>query len=134
VPRRRQGRWGSNFRFLRIAGTRRGTWDFLYLFVPGAPAPLPQIHKDLGEVLSCQKLYQYTGFNVLFVVRFCRNVITHASLCRERPMSKITFKEDASSRKVTQVLFLSEIAGMGVILGFRYFHLFFLLIRTFVLY
>jgi micrococcal nuclease len=40
-------------------------------------------------------------------------------------MSKITFEEDPSSRKVTQLLFLSQVAGVGFILGFRFFHLFF---------
>ena len=40
-------------------------------------------------------------------------------------MSKITFDEDPSSRKVTQILFLSQIAGMGSVLGLRFFHLFF---------
>jgi micrococcal nuclease len=40
-------------------------------------------------------------------------------------MSKITFDEDPSSRKVTRVLFLSQIAGMGIVLGLRFFDLYF---------
>lgn len=39
-------------------------------------------------------------------------------------MSNITFEEDPSSRKVTRILLISQIAGMGIILGFRFVHLY----------
>lgn len=41
-------------------------------------------------------------------------------------MSKITFEEDSSSRKVTQFLLRLQIAGMGIVLGLQFLHLSFL--------
>ena len=39
-------------------------------------------------------------------------------------MSNITFDEDPSSRKVTRILLVSQIAGIGIVLGFRFVHLY----------